>query len=269
MQAVLPRTPHCASMDAGVKVVSSVSSRAVPSFNYYHRQSSARAKRLHCHITLLDTMNIALPAVLEPHRTYLDRANELAGPHPLVALQCRLMCLQLAMVARSERRDLSELAACELRQWVVTTLEECEAVRARLGATAADPEAALAALRSLGFELIGRARPLRHNPSPNPRPISRTLASAVALTPTPEQASHSDRPDAHPSAALPWTVHLTLTLTLTLTLSAALFSSIPRGGRRAEPATRAMAHDGRSPHPGQVQEAPLVAAAYHAGAVLL
>ena len=91
-------------------------------------------------------MQSSLPAVLEPHRTYLDRAHELAGPHPLVALQCRLMCLQLAMAARSDRRDLSELAACELRQWVVTTLEECEAARARLGATAADPEAALAAL---------------------------------------------------------------------------------------------------------------------------
>ena len=89
-------------------------------------------------------MQFTLPAVLEPHRTYLDRANELAGPHPLVALQCRLMCLQLAMVARSECRDLTELAACELRQWVLTTLEECEAARARLGATAADPEAGLA-----------------------------------------------------------------------------------------------------------------------------
>ena len=120
-------------------------------------------------------MQSSLPAVLEPHRTYLDRAHELAGPHPLVALQCRLMCLQLAMAARSERRDLTELAACELRQWVVTTLEECEAARARLGATAADPEAALAALRALGLELIGRA-------------------------------SHSDRPDVHPSPALEWTV---------------------------------------------------------------
>ena len=137
-------------------------------------------------------MQITLPAVLEPHRTYLDRANELAGPHPLVALQCRLMCLQLAMAARSERRDLSELAACELRQWVLATLEECEAARARLGATAADPEAALAALRALGLELIARA-------------------------------NHSDRPDVHPSPALPWTV----------------------------------------------QEAPLVAKCFHAGAVLL
>ena len=137
-------------------------------------------------------MQSTLPAVLEPHRTYLDRAHELAGPHPLVALQCRLMCLQLAMAARSERRDLTELAACELRQWIVTTLEECEAARARLGATAADPKAALAALRALGLELIGRA-------------------------------SHSDRPDVHPSPALEWTV----------------------------------------------QEAPLVAKCFHAGAVLL
>ena len=132
---------------------------------------------------LLNAMKSALPAVLEPHRTYLDRANELAGPHPLVALQCRLMCLQLGMAARG-RQDLSELAACELRQWVVSTLEECEAARARLGATAADPEAALAALRSLGLELIARARPLRHNRGPNPRAISLSLARPVARTQT-------------------------------------------------------------------------------------
>ena len=99
-------------------------------------------------------MQSTLPAVLEPHRTYLDRANELTGPHPLVALQCRLMCLQLAM---TERRDLPELAACELRQWITTTLDECEAARARLSATATDPVTALAALRALGLELIARA----------------------------------------------------------------------------------------------------------------
>ena len=110
-------------------------------------------------------MQFTLPAVLEPHRTYLDRANELAGPHPLVALQCRLMCLQLAMVARSECRDLTELAACELRQWVLTTLEECEVARARLGATAADPEA------RIGTLTLTRTR-------------TRTLIPTLTLTPT-------------------------------------------------------------------------------------
>ena len=162
-----------------------------PSCVSKHRQDRALLGRASPFCAPLG-MQSTLPAVLEPHRTYLDRAHELAGPHPLVALQCRLMCLQLAMAARSDRRDLSELAACELRQWVVTTLEECEAARARLGATAADPEAALAALRALGLELIARA-------------------------------SHSDRPDVHPSPALEWTV----------------------------------------------QEAPLVAKCFHAGAVLL
>ena len=162
-----------------------------PSCVSKHRQHRALLGRASPFCARLG-MQSSLPAVLEPHRTYLDRAHELAGPHPLVALQCRLMCLQLAMAARSERRDLSELAACELRQWIVTTLEECEAARARLGATAADPEAALAALRALGLELIARA-------------------------------SHSDRPDVHPSPALEWTV----------------------------------------------QEAPLVAKCFHAGAVLL
>ena len=98
-----------------------------------------------------------LPSVLEPHRAYLDRANELAGSHPLVALQCRLMCLQLAMAARNERRDLTELAACELKQWILSTLKGCEAARAQLGAAAVDSGASLTALRALGLELIARA----------------------------------------------------------------------------------------------------------------
>lgn len=98
-----------------------------------------------------------LPSVLEPHRTYLDRANELAGSHPLVALQCRLMCLQLAMAVRNERHDLTELAACELKQWILSTLKGCEAARAQLGAAAVDSRASLNALRALGLELIARA----------------------------------------------------------------------------------------------------------------
>lgn len=119
---------------------------------------------------------MALPAVAEPHRTYLDRASELQGSHPLVALQCRLMLLQLGMKLRQDQQNiLPELAAMELKQWLLTTMEECETARARLFENSG-PEEAKAALRAFGLNLLSRAR-------------------------------HADRPDLHPSPALAWTLN--------------------------------------------------------------
>ena len=65
-------------------------------------------------------MRAPLPTSLEPHRTYQERADELRQSHPLVALQCRLMLLQLGM--RQTQEQLGDLAAAELRQWMVLSI---------------------------------------------------------------------------------------------------------------------------------------------------
>ena len=122
---------------------------------------------------------MALPPSLARHRTYHDRAEELKNANPLVALQLRLMLLQLAMRQRQQGHALSEVDALELKQWLLAAMEQCERERSALGSsnTPCTADHAQVALRAFGLDLLARA-------------------------------GAADKPDVYPSASLPWTVQM-------------------------------------------------------------
>ena len=106
-----------------------------------------------------------LPVVMEPVRAYLDRANELQRPQPLVSHLLRLFAMNVSMQLRSRMRSAD-------LPYLLRLMDDLERERKVLAAQlAAADGGGRAALRRMAIDLYERAkgsdRPDISNPHPS------------------------------------------------------------------------------------------------------